>query len=262
MFIKLKNLKVTFKIVVFIVLYTAVFYFFRTSSYYNLRLLLADLGGIPWLYATIGSIFGIISAFIIQKEWTQWSNLEDAVKSEVQALNELWLWTANLPEINKTKIRQAIIDYLKVLVSEGWKKTEAGQISQELENALIVINSAISEINVTNSNQYLVSTSFKLFSNLTRNRTKRMRYSVVHMPQILRQAFRYATVLMIVLSPFIVIKKIEIHYLFTASIALLSYIIYVVADDLDHPLRPGGWHLTTKDYKTLLKKLETNHNSK
>lgn len=249
-------MKITLKITIFILLYSVVFYFFRTSSYYNVRLLLADLGGIPWLYATIGSIFGIISAFIIQKEWTQWSNLEDAVRSEIQALNELWLWTENLPDNNKYEIRQAIIDYLHVLIGEGWKKTEVGEISKELEKTLVVINSAIRDINVTSSNQYLVSTSFKLFSNITRYRTKRMRYSSVHMPQVLKRLFRFATGLLIFLSPFIAIKKIEIHYLFTVSIALLAYAMYLVADDLDHPLRPGGWHLTTKDYKSLLKKLE------
>lgn len=249
-------MKIALKIVGFIIIYTGIFFYFRTSSYYNVRLLLADLGGIPWFYATIGSIFGVISAFIIQKEWMQWNNLEDAVKSEIQALNELWLWSENLPTTNKEKIRQAIVEYLKVLINEGWKKTEVGEISKELENALLVINLAISEIVVSNKNQYLVSTSFKLFSNLTRYRTKRMRYSSAHMPKVLKFLFRYATTLLIVLSPFIVIKDIEVHYLFTISIALLVYVIYLVANDLDHPLRPGGWHLTNKDYKTLLKKIE------
>ncbi len=259
---KITNVKITIKIVLFTLVYSVVFYFLRTSSYYNVSLLLADLGGIPWLYATIGSIFGIISAFIIQKEWAQWNNLEDAVKSEVQAINELWLWTENLPEVNKNKIRQAIIDYLRVLTGEGWRKTERGEISKELEKALATINLSISEIQTVSSNQYLISTSFKLFSNLTRYRVKRMRYSSVHMPQILKRVFRFATVLVIFLSPFIAIKKIEIHYLFTVSIALLAYTIYLVADDLDHPLRPGGWHLTTKDYKTVLKNLEGNYSPK
>jgi hypothetical protein len=249
-------MKISYKITTFIILYTAIFYFFRNSDYYNDRLLFADMGGIPWLYATIGSIFGIISAFIIQKEWSQWNNLQDASRSEIQALRELWLWTENLSDNNKNSIRRAIIEYLEAIINEGWKKMEKGERSLALEKALVDINSAISQIAKSSSDQHLVSTTFKLFSNITRYRIKRTRYSTIHMPTILNYAFRYATSLIIFLSMFITIKNIEIHFLFTISIGLLVYTIYIVAEDLDHPLRPGGWHFSTKNYQSLLKILQ------
>jgi hypothetical protein len=40
------------------------------------------------------------------------------------------------------------------------------------------------------------------------------------------------------------------------SIALLAYVVYLVVDDLDNPLRPGLWQITPHDYQELLHRLE------
>jgi hypothetical protein len=75
------------------------------------------------------------------------------------------------------------------------------------------------------------------------------------MPPLLRNTLRFAAFLLIGLSMFIAIKDIELAFLFTASIASLSYAIFLVLVDLDNPLKPGDWHITTKDYKALLEKI-------
>ncbi len=56
----------------------------------------------------------------------------------------------------------------------------------------------------------------------------------------------------IFLSLFIGVKNPWIDYIFTLSIGVLAYTIYIVIDDLDNPFRPGAWHLTPQDYKMLL----------
>jgi hypothetical protein len=33
---------------------------------------------------------------------------------------------------------------------------------------------------------------------------------------------------------------------------MLAFVIFLVIDDLDHPLVPGGWHLTAQPYRKLL----------
>jgi hypothetical protein len=75
------------------------------------------------------------------------------------------------------------------------------------------------------------------------------------MPPLLRNTLRFAAFLLIALSMFIAIKDIELAFLFTASIASLAYSIFLVLTDLDNPLKPGDWHITTKDYQALLTKI-------
>jgi len=248
-------MKSTLKIIVFAIVYGVAFYFFRNSEFYNYRLLAADIGSLPWLYSTIGSIFGIISAFIIQKEWQRWNDLVDSVKGEVSALSELWLWSSRLSDSNRLQIHNSIKQYLKVIVNEGWQKTEKGEVSDELEEAITEMNNVVSDIN--DSNPILSTIAFSLFGNVMNYREKRLRFGSSQMPRVLLNTFRFATFLMIFLCPLIAVKDHALHLLFSISISALSFIIYTVSLDMDHPLRPGGWHLTTSDYSNLLKKLES-----
>ena len=84
------------KIFIFMLGFTGIFYLIHTNEYYNSKILLADLGGIPGLYSPIGLMFSILAAFIIQKEWENWNNLVDAVKDEVDSLEELLLWSEHM----------------------------------------------------------------------------------------------------------------------------------------------------------------------
>ena len=67
------------------------------------------------------------------------------------------------------------------------------------------------------------------------------------MPPMLKNTLQYAAFLLIFLSMFIGIKNIWLAFLFTASIASLLFFIFTVLRDLDNPLKPGSWHITTRD---------------
>lgn len=253
----MKPTRPTLKIVIFSIIYAVGFYYFRESSYYNYKILAADMGSIPWLYSTIGLIFGIISAFIIQKEWQRWNDLVDSVKGEVGALSELWLWADRLPEENRMAVQNSLENYLKVIINEGWEKTEKGEVSEGLENAIIRLNNALLDVN--SLDPFLSTVAFSFFSNIMSYREKRLRYGSSQIPTVLLNTLRLATILMIALCPLIAVKDHELQLLFSSSIAILTYTIYAVSIDMNYPLRAGGWHLTTRDYSNLLKKIEGKH---
>lgn len=244
--------RLRFKVFFFLILYSIFFYYLRNDDTYNYRLLKASIDSIPWLYAAISQIFGVLAAFIIQKEWQQWDDLVDAVKGENNALYEMWLWSGQFQ--TEYPIRDLIKQYLNIIINEGWDKTEKGEVSPELDKVINSLHEGMAEI--AKLHPPMASAVFTLISDLGACRERRIRFGSSHMPLILLQAFRLATGLMVFLCPLIVIKDYQLHFLFSASISLLSYTIYIVARDMDHPLQPGGWHLTTKDYKKLLNKLE------
>ena len=62
---------------------------------------------------------------------------------------------------------------------------------------------------------------------------------------------------MICLSLFIGVKNIWLDYTYTMSVSMLAYVILLVIDDLDHPLIPGGWHLTPGPYQKLLEEISS-----
>ena len=241
------------KLIPFLIIFGTIFYFIRTSTLYNTRLLLANSDETPYLYAVVGTIFGVIAAFAIQKEWDEWNALTDAVRGEVDGLEKLYLWSSNFPEKIKNDIHKNIKRYLALIIKEGWQYSEKGEKSQEVEYVITDLNNSI--YGIFDEAPQLMPTSFALLSVVLNHRSARLQHSAEHMPPLLRNTLRFAAFLLIGLSMFIAIKDIALAFLFTASIASLAYSIFLVLLDLDNPLKPGDWHVTTKDYKALLEKI-------
>ena len=135
-----------------------------------------------------------------------------------------------------------------------WRSTERGEKTPEIDDALGALNDDIYRI-FTEAPE-LMPTSFALFSNVMKYRSYRIQDSARHMPHILKNTLQYAAFLLIFLSMFIGIKNIWLAFLFTASIASLAFSIFTVLLDLDNPLKPGSWHITTKDYEDLLARID------
>ncbi|HUC31146.1 MAG TPA: hypothetical protein VMR99_00450 [Candidatus Paceibacterota bacterium] len=241
------------KLIPFLVIFGTIFYFIRTSSIYNSHLLFSNVDGTPYLYAVVGTVFGVLAGFAIQKEWEEWNALTDAVRGEVDGLEKLYLWSSNFPDKIKNAIHANIKRYLALIIKEGWRYSEKGEKSPEVEAVITDLNNSI--YGIFNEAPQLMPTSFALLSIVLNNRSARLQHSAEHMPPLLRNTLRFAAFLLIGLSMFIAIRDIWLAFLFTASIASLAYAIFLVLIDLDNPLKPGDWHITTKDYKALLEKI-------
>ena len=243
---------------IFFISFSAVFLTLRIYESFNilnLNLLhtdIADLGGVPWLYSVVGIIFSVLAAFIIQNEWQQWSNLVAAVKGEIVGLEQLWHCANHLPEDVRVSICQPIHRYLTLLTMKGLDKISRDEHAA-LDHAFITICDAVYGMP---DHPRLKSTVDSILANTISYRSSRLLYSSPSTPGILKNTLGFAAVLVIVLSLFIGVRSIWLDYVFTTSIALLAYVVYLVVDDLDNPLRPGLWQITPHDYEELLRRLE------
>ncbi len=240
------------KIFIFLIVFSLVFYFVRTNQEYSSRILVLNLGGVAALFGAVSTIFGILAAFAIQKEWDAWNALADAVNGEVDSLEKLYLWSAHFPEKIKRSFHENIKNYTALVIAH-WRSTERGEKTSEIDDALEALNSDI--YNIFSEAPELMSTTFSLFSNLLQHRSNRIEDSSRRMPHILKNTLQFASFLLILLSMFVGINNIWLAFLFTASIASLAFSIFVVLIDLDNPLKPGSWHITTKAYENLLARI-------
>ena len=252
---KTPRMKFIPKLFLFFVVFSLAFWSIRSIDHGKiLRVDLLDLGGIPWLYSAISLIFGILAAFTIQKEWEQWNELVEATKEERNALRELGIWSNYLSRDDEQKIAGDIIKYLSIIQQE-WPRLEQGESSEEGENRLDSLRNTI--MGLTEKTHRLALLSF--FNDLIKNRNKRIFKSGSRIPPILKNTLIFADLLVIILSLFIGVKNPFLDYIFTLSIGVLAYTIYIVIDDLDNPFRPGAWHLTPQDYQILLDKINKIH---
>jgi len=246
-------MKLAKKLILFLVVFTFIFYFVRTSDAYNTEILLADLGGVTWFYSVIGTTFAMLAAFAIQKEWTEWNSLTDAVRGEVDGLEQLYLWSSNFPSKIKERIHGNIKKYLALIIREKWQHSAKGERSPEVEDVITDLNADI--YHIFDEAPELMPTTFALLSNILGHRSARLQHSSEHMPPMLKNTLQFAAFLLIGLSMFIAVKNIRLAFIFTAGIASLAYAIFLVLVDLDNPLDPGDWHITTKAYEALLQRI-------
>jgi hypothetical protein len=248
-------MKLSKKMLLFGILFSVAFFLLRTKDPFYGKILMADindLGGITYLYSTVGIIFSILAGFIIQNRWERWNNLVLAVKGEVAALKELWSWSKQCPAPVMASIHKSIQDYLSVVIQEGWEKPAGEDESGVGEMVLASLRNGVLEAHLQ---PHLAASVFSIFADILTYRTKRL-YHMRPMPESLRHMFVFATTLVIGLALFIGVKNFWLDYLFTVSIGLLGYLIYLVVDDLDNPMKPGIWHMTLKDYQQLLRKFQ------
>lgn len=244
-------LKLTRRMLGFLAVYSAIFFFLRSDAAFNAHILMdseAELGGTPHLFTAIGTIFSIIGGFIIQNRWNRWNSLIDAMRTEVATLEALVVHAGFLPREIGAGIVAAVRDYAQAIVDEGLEQSGAGGSRLE-ENALSSLYAAISE---ASQRGVAVATEVRLTTDLMTQRRNRLHHSANHIPPVLRAMMLSACILLWTQALLIGVPNVWIDYLFTAGIAGLACLLYLVILDLDNPLQPGFWELTPKDYRALL----------
>ena len=249
-------MKLLHKIVAFFVTFTLLFALLRATEHFNNHILmdeLQELGGVPWLYSVIGVIFSILAAFVIQTEWEHFNRLIEAIREEVGALEQLWLFSFHFPEALREQTHQAVHAYLRGTIDRGLRRNAPDGALPPDEPALATLREAVFALGPTPE---LMATAFAIFADLVKHHGSRLYYASNRVPPILRRTILFGASLIILFSFFIGVKNVWLDYLFSGGLALLTCLVYLVMDDLDQPLRPGIWQVTTKDYQRLLRKVE------
>lgn len=241
------------KTILFIVLYTVIFIFLRQAGSqvgYNVDALTSDLGGLAYLYSTVGLIFAIFAASVMVFESQRWDNLIDSVKSEVSELDELWAWSALLENEHSANLHNNIKKYLEISIAN------IKDLASSREALVVTVEPMRKDIfqlaeKASPTGQHLMDT----LDNFIEFRTRRINYSVYQLPKILKGALLFNTILLIVLSYLIGVHNVWLNYIFLISVTTLTSFIYFIIDDMDNPYRAGNWQIEATDFEKLLKKL-------
>lgn len=240
------------RIILFVIVFTGLFAFVHLTHLLVIPVLVKDLGSVPWLYSTIGLIFSITSGFIIQTQWNTWDSLTDAVREEVNSLRQILTFSRHLPENLSKKITNSVKQYLESIIN-NWKSSENVKRSSEVNEAMVQLQEEMYE--TFSKRENLAEIAYSLFSNVLVHRENRIHYSSRRLPKTLKLLIQLSTFLIISLSFFIGVQNLWLDYIFTLGIGLLSFVMYEVIVDLEYPLHPGSWHVTSRDYELLLEEI-------
>ncbi|MGC9602199.1 MAG: hypothetical protein ABSE76_00430 [Minisyncoccia bacterium] len=209
--------------------------------------------GLAGFYSVDGIIFGLILAFVIQREWETWTKLSESVRTEIDSVREMWKWS-NYAEAPLCKeAHKHLESYLQLIIAE-WNDGEEHMRSETVDAELDGLRGIL--VAMSSSVGSLAEPLRNAFINLIQARNQRLNFSNEHMPVILKRIVFLTDILLIILSLFIAVNNVYLDYIFTASIGLLAFALILVVDDLDNPFRPGTWHLTAEGYERLLEELK------
>jgi hypothetical protein len=212
----------------------------------------STLNGLTGFYSADSLIFGLIVAFVINREWEKWTKLSESARDEVDAVRELWKWSTLSDKTLCDQAHAHLEKYLRLIVSE-WKQGQERVRSRRVDAELDSLRTLLAPMSPS-----MHGTEFQLqaaFTTLVQARNKRLNYGNEKMPGILKRIVIMADAMFILLSLFIAVNNLFLDYVFTAAIGLLAFALITVVDDLDNPFRPGVWQLTTEGYENLLKEL-------
>jgi hypothetical protein len=235
----------------FLIPFSAIFWYIHEQ--FESTISRSTLNGLSGFYSADGIIFGLIVAFVIQREWEVWTKLSESVQTEIDAVRELWKWSMYAEHSLCEEAHKHLEGYLASIVSE-WRRGGESKRSIEVDDELDGLRGMLANMSLS-----VGGLSFQLqsaFTDLVRARNQRLNFSNENMPGILKRIVILADALLIILSLFIAVNNVYLDFIFTASIGLLAFTLLLVVDDLDNPFRPGAWHLTSDGYQALLDELK------
>lgn len=243
------------KMFIFVAGFMWMFVIIRFSGLIPGEVLKENKENIVWLYSSIGLIFGMVSAFVIQSQLSKWDRLDNSARGEADGLREMMLLSKRFPQKAGERIRSAIETYLNCLINkEGWKQADRGERTADVESAIETLQNEL--FMATEEVPKLSDITFRTFTVVLEHKNKRLHLSAGHLPQILNITITFSTFLFIVLTMLIYVPNGTLDFIFKFGVTLMSYLVYIVIFDLDHPYKPGSWHLTKDNYRKLLNEIQ------
>jgi hypothetical protein len=243
---------IVFKVVIFAAVFSALFFYVRTNNLLPDYKLEADRFAIPSLFGAGNLIFSIISAFIIQAQWTKWDRLVDANRGEINMFRQLFILAHHFPKHEMNEIRYYIYNYLKIYIDASDTKNQKilASRSKAVDNALVKI-----EDSVFNASKKHPEIGQMVMSYLTRAmefREKKIQLVNQKLPWGIKVFVYGATYSVIFGSLFVPFNYIGYNYYFTMVLAMMAFGVLLIIEDFDQPYRPGSFVLTVRLYRILL----------
>lgn len=244
------------KVILFIIFFSIAFWVVRLNNLLPDYRLEADRFAIPALFGAGNMIFSIVSAFIIQAQWTKWDRLIEANRGEINMLRQLFILAHHFPKEQMNNIRFQIRQYLKIYIQASSTKdyNVLTRRSKEVENALIKIDDSV--FNATKKHPDVGQLVIGYLTSAMEYREKKIQLTNQRLPWGIKLYVIGATYSVIIGSLFVPFNYLGYNYYFTLVVALLAFGVLIIIDDFDHPYRPGSFVLTVRLYKVLLDEVE------
>lgn len=223
-------------------------------------LYLTDIGGLGAFLTVFGTLYGIMTAFVVFEVWNQYNRTSELIDKEALGLERLFRLTLYFRDKKLTgSMKRAIKNYVDLVVENNFQAMAKGERNIKSGKAFRKIAEVIKSINFDDDHDQVVfGHVISHYGHVSEMRTARITQSLARMPLLLKM-FLYSTSL-IALATFIVMPFASVGYGFLATGAL-SFVLGMVTqlvEDLDNPF-VGHWNVTPKPFTLALKHINEDY---
>lgn len=221
---------------------------------------LSDIGGLEAFASVFGTLYGIMTAFIVFEVWGQYNRIYHLIGQEALGLERLFRLTLHIKDKKLSKnIKRLIRNYCDLIIKSKFKKLGAGERNPATSSAFRKIANEIRKANVqNNSGQAVFDHIINHYEKLSETRTERVDQSLIRLPKILKLFLYVSSAFMIILFIIMPFDNINYGFITVGMITFVVSMILLLVEDLDNPFK-GYWNITPEPFGRALNHIEKDY---
>jgi len=237
-----------------IIVALSVRYFFKVDS------LIIDVGGLSAYVTVFGTLYGIMTAFVVFEVWNQYNNTSKLIDQEAQGLERLFRLTLYFRDADFTQqMKQAIKNYIHLIIAEKFQTLGSNKRNQENGIVFRKLSAIIRDVKLNDDHDKIIFHHIiDHYGKLSETRTERISQSLARLPRPL-SAFLYTTSTFALLTFVVMPFSSPFYHAFTIGVMtfMLAMVIQLVRD-LDNPF-VGHFNITPEAFQRASQHIEEDY---
>jgi len=224
-------------------------YVFDRLVHVSIRSRHNDVAG--FIIAIIGVVYAVLLAFIAVAAWASFDSASRVVQQEANLVGNLYRDSIALDEPARSQMRQALSEYLDIVVNHEWPAQQAGHPDAHAWTAVERLHGVVTGIDAKTLGQSVVEAELlKTLNELYTARRTRLLAASDGIPDTIWWILVLGGTITVGFTYFFGMPSIRMHYAMTGVLAAAMALVMVLIIALDWPFR-GEVSITPEAFKAV-----------
>lgn len=214
-----------------------------------------EVGG--YFFNAFGLLYAVLIAFVVYVTWTEFDTSVRDIEMEANQTYLLYFNANEFPEPSRTELRNAIKEYIQIVVNDEWKKLPYGEFDFKATHAITKLFNLYSKVDASYaSNSQFYDESVTRLNDLSELRRLRILASTSHVPTVVWIILIIGGFVSIAFTYFFGMKNAPVHYSLVAILCSINALLLFLIYDLDHAFS-GNDKITPHAFDVVLQVINT-----
>lgn len=221
---------------------------------------LSDIGGINNFVSLFGTLYGIMTAFVVFEVWGEYNTTTQLIDKESLGLERLFRLTLYFRDVKFTqKIKKAIEKYIEKVTGDEFPKLAQLKRSENASKSFRDISAVIRDVKFNdNHDQVVFDQVINHYGELSQLRTERINQSLTRLPGLLRAFLYVSSFLLLLVFSLMPFANLFYGIVTTGVLSFVLAMVFQLIEDLDNPF-VGYWNISPEAFQRAFKHIEEDY---